>query len=429
MLFNFMGAFLMTFNKTDILLPKNADMERWSVVACDQYTSEPKYWGAVEDFIGDYPSTYNLILPEIYLENDDVDGRIKKVNNNMIEYINNDLFSVYESAYIYVERTQRNGKIRRGIIGAVDLEDYDYVKGSKSAIRATEGTVAERIPPRLKVRINAKLELPHVMLLIDDTKKNIIEKIGDDKSSMTKLYDFDMMMDSGRLKGWLLNDELAAYLESELSKLSEINEFNNKYSVNESSALAFAVGDGNHSLATAKEYYNLMKEKYGEKAKDMPARYALAELVNLHDDSLVFEAIHRVVFDIDVSDFENKLMSVCEIANSNEGQCFTFVTESEEKKLKLISPTANLTVGSVQSFIDRYISENGGRVDYIHGDDVVRELSTSSNACGIILDAMDKNDLFKTVIVDGALPRKTFSMGDACDKRFYNEARIINNDL
>lgn len=420
---------MMTFNKADILLPRNADMTKWSVVACDQYTSEPDYWKDVEDYIGEEPSTYNLVLPEIYLENSDVDEKIKMINQNMIDYIKNDLFTEYKGAYIYVERTQRNGKIRRGIIGAVDLEDYNYEKGSKSAIRATEGTVAERIPPRLKVRVNAKLELPHVMLLIDDAKKQIIEKIGENKASMKKVYDFDVMMNSGRLEGWLLTDNLADYLEAELSKLADLDAFNAKYGVNESSSLLFAVGDGNHSLATAKEYYKLMKQSYGEDIKNSPARYALAELVNLHDDSLVFEAIHRVVFNVDVADFEKKLLSLCEQTDTKEGQSFIFVTKEGQKTLKIKNPTANLTVGSVQNFIDKYIAENGGRVDYIHGDDVVCQLCCEDNSCGIILDAMDKNDLFKTVIVDGSLPRKTFSMGDAWDKRFYNEARIINNNL
>jgi len=417
----------MTFNRADILLPKDTDMTKWSVVACDQYTSEPGYWNDVEDFVGSEYSAYNLILPEIYLEENDVDTRIKKVNDNMIKYINKGLFNEYKNSYIYIERTQRNGKIRRGIVGAVDLEDYDYVKGSKSAIRATEGTVTERIPPRLKVRVNAKIELPHIMLLIDDNKKHIIEYISEKKDTLTKLYDFEVMMNSGSLKGWLLTDELSSFLEKELSKLSDINEFNEKYGVCETSALTFAVGDGNHSLATAKEYYNLMKQKYGDKAKSYPARYALAELVNLHDESLVFEAIHRVVFDIDPKKFMEELSKITE--PSSQGQKFTFVTADSTKELSITNPTANLTVGSIQNFIDDYISKHGGRVDYIHGDDVVINLCREHNACGIILSSMDKNDLFKTVILDGALPRKTFSMGDACDKRFYNEARIINNEL
>ncbi len=417
----------MTFNKADILLPKNADMTKWSVVACDQFTSEPKYWESVESFVGKDPSSYNLILPEIYLEDHGVDERIKTINQNMIDYVKNDIFAEYKGAYIYVERTQRNGKIRRGIIGMVDLEDYCYEKGSKSPVRATEGTVAERIPPRLKVRVNAKLEMPHVMLLIDDVKKQIIEKIGEEKASMKKIYDFDVMMDSGRLEGWLLTDALCDYLDTELSKLSSLDEFNYKYDVNEPSPLLFAVGDGNHSLATAKEYYKLMKKTHGESAENSPARYALAELVNLHDESLVFEAIHRVIFDVDTDDFEKNLMAMC--MEGKDGQSFTLVTKNGKKNLQIKKPTANLTVGSIQNFIDKYISEKGGRVDYIHGEDVVCQLSHDENACGIILDAMDKNDLFKTVIVDGSLPRKTFSMGDAWDKRFYNEARIINNSL
>lgn len=414
----------MTFNKVDILLPQNADMQKWSVVACDQYTSEPEYWTEVEKITKDAPSTYKLILPEIYLEDDDVDQKIKKVNENMLEYINKGILAEYKNSYIYVERCQRNGKIRCGIVGSVNLDDYDYTKGSKSPVRATEGTVAERIPPRLKVRLNAKLELPHVMLLIDDAKKEIIEHIGANKSAMKKVYDFELMMDSGHLTGWLLTDELSAYLEDKLSSLADIDAFNQKYNVSEEKPLVFAVGDGNHSLATAKEYYNIMKKEHGE---NTPSKYALAEIVNLHDESLVFEAIHRVVFDIDIEDFISELTKIS--SSCADGQSFVLVTPDSEQTLSIQNPTANLTVGSIQNFIDSYIAKKGGRVDYIHGDDVVRELCKKHNACGIILDAMDKSELFKTVILDGALPRKTFSMGDACDKRFYNEARIINNDI
>ncbi len=420
----------MTFNRADILLPKNRDMNKWSVVACDQYTSEPDYWNKVEEYVATAPSAFNLILPEIYLEGDDVDDRIKLINDNMIKFVDNGIFDEYKDSYIYIERTLRGGEVRQGIIGAVDLEDYDYSKGSKSAVRATEGTVAERIPPRLKVRINAKLELPHVMLLIDDRKKIVIDKIADSKTDMQKLYDFDLMMNSGHISAWLLNEEMADFLETELASLADINEFNDKYGVNEEMPLVFAVGDGNHSLATAKEYYRLQKEKYGDDAKNSPARYALAELVNLHDDSLVFEAIHRVVFDIDTDDFIKELSKLCTAAPvTSDTQSFHVICDGVNADFAIANPTANLTVGSVQNFIDDYISKKGGRVDYIHGEDVVRELSKAPNTCGIILDAMDKNDLYKTVILDGALPRKTFSMGDACDKRFYNEARIINNNI
>ncbi len=416
----------MTFSPADILIPKTQDKTSWSVVACDQYTSEAEYWEKVCDITKHKQSSFHIILPEIYLEEDGVDKRIEKINANMRSYCKDDIFDLYSSSYLYVERTQRNGKVRRGIIGAVDLDDYDYAKGSKSAIRATEGTVTERIPPRLKVRIDACLEMPHVMLLIDDRKKAIIEEISRHTDDFKKVYDFDLMMNSGHLTGWLINDEMSSYLQNELQKLSDISSFNEKYGVNETKPLVFAVGDGNHSLATAKEYYNQMKLK-GSDNVDL-ARYALVELVNLHDDSLVFEAIHRVIFDVNVADFESQLKALCKEGKTDGGQSFTLVTKNGEKDLTFVAPSANLTVGTLQNFIDTYISQNGGRVDYIHGEDVVKSLSNTETSCGILLDAMNKNDLYKTVIVDGALPRKTFSMGDACDKRFYTEARIINNN-
>lgn len=416
----------MTFKSADILVPKTDNLTAWSVVACDQYTSEPEYWEDVKKHTDNKISSYHLILPEIYLEEDDVDERIKKVNDTMLSYCQDNVFAEYKDAYFYIERTQRNGKVRRGIVGAVDLEAYEYTKGSKSAVRATEETVVERIPPRLKVRRNAKLELPHVMLLIDDRKKCIIEEIGKHTSEFEVVYDFELMQDSGHITGWLVNRQWSEYFESALKELSSLDGFNSKYDVNEPAPLVFAVGDGNHSLATAKEYYNEMKNN-GKADDSSPARYALAELVNLHDDSLVFEAIHRVIFDIDEEKFSEELGAVCN--ESKDGQSFVLVTSDGEKTLSFKNPTANLTVGSMQNFIDSFIKRYGGRVDYIHGDDVVRELSSKPNTCGIILDAMDKNDLFKTVIIDGALPRKTFSMGDACDKRFYNEARIINDNI
>lgn len=416
----------MTFQKSDILLPKTDDLTSWSVVACDQYTSQMDYWQEVEKITDNKLSTYHLVLPEIYLEEDNVSARIKNINDNMISYVNNNIFNEYKSSYIYVERVQKNKKVRKGIMGQIDLEDYDYNKGSKSRVRATEGTVTERIPPRLKVRIGAKLELPHIMLLIDDAKKTIIEEVGNHKDEFEKIYDFDLMMDSGHITGYLVNEKWSDFLTDSLEKLSDIDTFNSKYGVNEESPLVYAVGDGNHSLATAKEYYNTMKSQ----GKDTSlSRYALAELVNLHDESLVFEAIHRVVFDVNVKDFVSELSLICDEGKKENAQAFTLVTKDGEKEFSFKNPTSNLTVGTIEKFINDYIAKKGGRVDYIHGDDVVRDLSSSDKNVGIILDAMDKNDLFKSVVIDGALPRKTFSMGDAYDKRFYTEARIINDTI
>lgn len=413
----------MLFNRAEILLPKDADMTKWSVVACDQYTSEPEYWKTVENTVGRAPSAYNLILPEVYLESADVNGRIEAVNLKMEQYLSDGVFKKTEPCYIYVERTLKSGKIRRGIMGCVDLECYDYTPGSKTEIRATEKTVTERIPPRLKVRENARLELPHVMLLLDDSSKEIIEPLSAIRDTFKKVYDFDLMLSSGHLKGFVLSDDAARTLENKLSLLGKREIFEAKYGFSGENPLVFAVGDGNHSLATAKAYYEEIKKSAGEDAaKCSPARYALAELVNLHDDSLEFEAIHRAVFDIDPKKFTDGLMSIC---TEGEGsQSFTLIAGGDERRLCFKNPASEITVGSVQNYIDKYISENGGRVDYIHGEDVVRTLVSECSA-GILLDAMNKCDLFKTVIADGALPRKTFSMGEACDKRFYTEARII----
>ncbi|MDY3303561.1 MAG: DUF1015 domain-containing protein [Clostridia bacterium] len=419
----------MTFNRADILIPRGIDMTAWSVVACDQYTSQPEYWKEAEKETNGKPTALNIILPEVYLESDECEKRTENINAQMKKYISDGIFKTYRNCYIYVERTLKNGKIRRGIIGAADLEDYDYSKGSESPVRATEGTVSERIPPRLKVRMNAKLELPHVMILIDDRKKEILEYLNEKKSEMELIYDFDLMMDSGHLKGYLLNDELADYVEKKLETFSDKEYFEDKYSVKNKNPLVFAVGDGNHSLATAKEYYNEIKKKYGEKALSMPARYALAEIVNLHDDSLEFEAIHRVMFNIDSEKIKRELMKISSPEKNDIGQKFVFVSGDSEETLYITKPTANLTVGTIQNFIDEYIRKNGGEVDYIHGKDVVKNLSKDKNSCGFVFDAMNKNDLFKTVILDGALPRKTFSMGEACDKRFYTEARIINDEI
>lgn len=404
----------MVFNRANVLLPTNADMSKWSVVACDQYTSEPKYWEDVENFVGTSPSAYNLILPEMYLQCGDVGERIEKINSQMNRYLSDGVFASAGSCYIYVERTLRCGKVRKGVVGCVDLECYDYMPGSKSAVRPTEKTVVERIPPRLRVRENAPVELPHIMLLADDPNKILIEPLGEEKSKFEKLYDFDLMMSSGHITGYKLDDETAAAFEN---KLLSIGNDGSK------SALVFAVGDGNHSLATAKACYRNLKDKIGDAALASPARYALAELVNLHDDSLEFEAIHRVVFGVDKDKFTDGLLNICTQVDSAERD-FTLVTEEDDKPLKFNNPDSSLAVGCIQNYIDTYLAENGGSVDYIHGEDVARELAGEGNVA-IVLDAMKKSDLFKTVTEDGVLPRKTFSMGEACDKRFYVEARKI----
>lgn len=421
----------MTFKRADILLPKfskdSEKMQKWSVVACDQYTSEPDYWKSAEECIGCYESTLRLTVPEIYLNDADIDERIKNTNATMDDYVARDIFTEYKNSYIFVERTLKNGAKRLGVVGMVDLEDYDYAVGSKTKIRATEGTVVERIPPRLKVRCNAPVELPHIMMLIDDEDCDIIESNSALTSTFEKVYDFDMMLESGHITGYVMSDEAAEALDKKLAALDDIDAFNKKYGVNEENPLIYAMGDGNHSLATAKANYENLKKEIGEEAKNLPARYALCELVNLHDKSLEFEAIHRVVFSASGEGFLKALEAKYDVSydGSDCGQTFIFVLNGEEKKVTIKNPDEYLTVATVQKAIDEYIKEVGGEVDYIHGEDVVKKLSVDSKNFGIIFETMDKKDLYKSVILDGALPRKTFSMGEACDKRFYTEARKI----
>ena len=413
------------FKRGNILLPKNTDMTKWSVVACDQYTSEPEYWNSVREIVGSNPSTLNLTLPEIYLEESDVEERIKKINQNMEELVNMDFFNEYSDSMIYLERTQEDGKVREGLMGIVDLEDYSYEKGSQTLIRATEKTVIERIPPRVKVRENALLELPHIMILIDDEKKNIIESLKNKVTESDIVYDFDLMKNGGHIKGYLLNNETMDEVDERLKCLADKDYFENKYGVKDKGILLFAMGDGNHSLATAKACYENLKKEIGEKALSSKSIYALVEIVNLHSDALEFEAINRVIFNTDKDKFLNILQEYYTINKEGNGQEFRVVTDSIDEAWYIENPKSNIAVGSIQMFLDDYLKDNVGKIDYIHGEDVTKSLASKDNNVGFIFDAMAKEDLFKTVILDGALPRKTFSMGHANDKRYYLEARKI----
>ncbi len=417
---------MIPFKKANILLPKKVDMTKWSVVACDQYTSEPDYWKEVYEIVGDSPSTLNITLPEIFLEDASVKERITKINETMKEYLDKDLFTEYKDAMIYLERTQKDGRIREGLIGMVDLEDYSFEKGSQTLIRATEKTVIERIPPRLKVRENALLELPHIMILIDDSKKEIIEEVKNKVNDNEIVYDFDLMENGGHIKGYKLSDNVSDEIINKLEKLSDKTTFEKKYNVKDKGVLLFAMGDGNHSLATAKtNYENLKKTMTKEEYLNNPARYALVELVNLHSDALEFEPIHRVIFDTDVNDLIKELYKYYDINEEGKGQYFRLVTKDIDKKLYISNPKSNISVGSIQIFLDEYLSNHSGKIDYIHGDDTTINMGMQEGNVGILFEAMPKSELFKTVILDGALPRKTFSMGHSYDKRFYLEARKI----
>ena len=389
-----------SFSTANILLPKN-DFENWATIACDQYTSEPEYWEDVKVAAGDKPSALNIVLPEVYLSADN-SQKIDIINKNMQDYLDNNIFEEYSNSLIYVERIQSDGKCRRGIVGKIDLECYDYRSGTDAEIRATEQTVLSRIPPRVEIRKNAPLELPHVMLLFDDVKDVVFSYLSKNVNQFKKVYDFTLMCGAGSIKGYLLNDEA---IDKVLSMLHELKTQNNGF--------LFCVGDGNHSLATAKECYRLNNTE--------ASRYALTEIVNIHDAALEFEPIYRVVFGVDPEALIDEFVSV-----TGEGsQRFTCVFGDKTREI-FVKPTAKLAVGTLQTFLDEYVkSHTDAEVDYIHGEDSLKKLASRESTVGFIFDGMQKSELFDAVNADGSLPRKTFSMGHADDKRFYIEARKI----
>ena len=411
------------FYPADILLPQGCDMEKWSVVACDQYTSQPDYWDRVEEKVGDAPSTLRLMLPEIYL-GQSVGDRIEKINATMRDYLARGLFRTLEQSFVYTERRLACGKLRRGLVGAVDLEDYDYNSGAATLIRSTEGTVLDRIPPRVKVRENAPLELPHVMVLIDDPEKTLIEKTAADKEQFEKVYDFELMQGGGHITGYAVGGAYLEKIARALASLVSPAAFEKKYGVS-GPVMAYAMGDGNHSLATAKACWEQVKKGLTkEQAQTHSARFALVELVNIHDESLEFEPIHRVVFHTEPRKLLDGLFACYPgLKGQSSGSRVGYVAGGENGQFYFGGH--ELAVGQLQKFLDDYIGRFGGEVDYIHGEDVVRELCKKPGTVGFLLPAMGKSELFEAVIRDGALPRKTFSMGEACDKRYYLECRRI----
>ncbi len=400
------------FLPAEILLPKfrsdEEKMEKYAVIACDQFTSEPHYWEKARDIIGGDPSTLDLILPEVYL--DKADSMIGTIHEKMEEY---------EKAYltdevrgmIYCERTlPSNGRVRHGIIGMIDLNDFEYTKGSSAPIRSSEATVVERIPPRVKVRRGALLELPHVMVFYNDETDGLISYLQSKKAGFDKLYDFDLMQGSGNIKGFGLDRDTVLYVQNYLTENCVKD------------GLGLTVGDGNHSLASAKAYYEEMKSRYGKKADDMPCRYALVEIVNIHDEAIEFEPIYRLIKNKTVDDLINELSAKLDVRYEPTDKCFKYdiISDGATKTVYVNEPKTTLPVAELQAFLD----SGDYKIDYIHGIDSITALSVDGNI-GVVFEGMKKSELFPAVINDGALPRKTFSMGEAKDKRFYLEARKI----
>ena len=385
------------------MLPNINDLSRWAVIACDQFTSQPEYWDEVEKIAGSSPSAYNLILPEARLKADNSEA-ISRINESMADYLQRGIFTEYKNSYIYVEREMLDGSTRRGIIGAVDLEEYDYRPGTSPMIRATEETVSERIPPRKLIRRNAPLELSHVILLCDDERREIIEPLTLAKHSITKLYDFNLMLGGGRIRGWLvrgdhkraLNMRISSYIKRKSRELS----------------LVFAVGDGNHSLASAKACYE----------EGLTSRYAMVELENIHDEALKFEPIHRIVKNIDPENFIAEIKgSICSKSDSWPVKFFSGGKEGVIKISKSKGASALIV-------LQKYLDEKGCEIDYIHDTEALKELSNENGCLGFQMPEFDesaKRDFFKVISESGTLPRKTFSMGHAKEKRYYLEARRI----
>lgn len=424
-----------------LLMPREGiDLSKWAVIACDQYTSQPDYWNQADTIVGDAPSTLRLTLPEVYLEQPDVKERTAKIQQAMLRYQQDGTLTEYEPGMMLVERTTKSGT-RRGVVLSFDLEAYDYQAGSQSLIRPTEKTVVERIPPRLAVREGASLELPHIMLLIDDPDRKVIEPLFADKDGFRKAYDTDLMLDGGHLSGWFVPEgkETTALIER-LNGLADPETFNKKYGLTgEHAVLPYAVGDGNHSMATAKANWERIKQDLSEEERlDHPARFVLAEVVNIHDDSLEIEGIHRVLFHIhprevfQAADDFFRLhggMAYCgdpKTAPSTNVQSFPCIFHGEQVTLCIVDSPWALPVATLQNFLDDFLEKNPkSHIDYIHGADVVRELSQDARNMGFLLPDPAKEDLFRGVILDGVLPRKTFSMGEAQEKRYYMEARKI----
>lgn len=395
------------FKSTDILLPKDAPMETWAVIACDQFTSDHAYWKRVRKNTEGHPSTLNMILPEAELASSDA-ATIDSINACMRKYLAEDVFAVYPNCYVYIERTLVNGAIRQGMIGSVDLEHYHYDPSLHPKICATEMTVLERIPPRVAVRKDAELEFSHVLLLCEDPDFVLIEKVAAKKLQLPKLYEFDLMEGGGHIAAWLVSGEDAAEFDAALDQYEARN--------------TYLVGDGNHSLVTAKTIYDqLKKELPSQDAAVHPARYAMVELENVHSDAMVFEPIHRVLTNTDPAQLLKDMEAIC----APDGTCVTWFAGDATGKIYINTPKGELTVGVVQDFLDDWMKNHAAEIDYIHGDDEVAKLAKAENAIGFLLPSMDKSELFPFVQGGRTLPRKTFSMGHGCEKRYYLEGRKI----
>lgn len=399
------------FLPANILIPDGISNEKWAVVACDQFTSEPEYWKSVEKFVGEAPSTLKMIVPEAYLGDFDEEKGIKEIRKVMDEYLAKGIFKELKDSFVYVERKQNDGNIRYGLVGVVNLDEYDFSEKSNAAIIASEGTVLDRLPPRIRVRRQASLELPHIMALINDAGKTVIEPLAKKVSNLTKVYDFELMEEGGHLRGYHVSGSDAQEVITALDELHK-----------KSSAL-LVMGDGNHSLAAAKAYWDEIKQGLSdEEKKSHIAKYALVEINNVYDPAIGFEAIHRVLFECNADDFVKAFESAMPKGTDYE---ISWHAGGKSGKVGIAAKTIGDMLSVMQDFLDEYAEKNDLEQDYIHGDDVLLKLVETKNTVGLMLPSMGKSDFFDTVLNSGVFPRKSFSIGHARDKRYYMECRKI----
>ena len=408
------------FRPADILIPNNhISHNLWSVIACDQFSSEREYWQNVKKAVGSNPSTLNMIIPEAYLNEINEDNEINKISMTMEGYISQGLFKEIKNSYIYVERTLSDGSIRKGLVGIVDLEEYDflnpYSEANGAAIIASEGTAIDRLPPRIRIRTASLLEVPHVMTLIADINKSVIEPLESKACDLPLLYDVDLMEGGGRIKGFQVSGNLAEKVEKTLQELHTYSEENSK--------CFMIMGDGNHSLAAAKTYWDKIKPNLNYKMQEIhPARFALLEVNNIYDTAVKFEAIHRVLFNVDNEQFVDALKKSIPYGNDYE---IKILSSGKSENYSLSASSTGNVIEVVQVFIDDYIQKNGGNIDYIHDINAVEKLAENEDCIGIVLPTISKAEFFEAVADNGAFPRKSFSIGHARDKRYYMECRKI----
>lgn len=412
------------FKTGDFLLPRqDVNLTAWACVACDQFTSQPEYWEQVSQLVGNLPSTYKLVVPECYL--DEAAQRIPKAHAEMRSYLDNGIVqSAVKDGFILTERSTGSGA-RVGLVALIDLEGYDYHTGSRSFIRPTEGTILERLPPRMQIRRGASLEMSHVLLLISDPMASVVEPLYQKRSKLQKLYDFPLMMEGGHVTGYAVTSpqDIAAVQEALLALQAQLTG---------QDPFLFAVGDGNHSLAAAKACWDEIKPTLPPAAQENhPARFALVEMENIHDDALLFEPIHRVVTGYDGDVFMDEWAAYAvqhgmSLAGGTGAQEMVCIFEGKQVNVGVTGSAQPLAVGTLQAFLDEWLpSHPGVSLDYVHGEEAVRKLAAAPDTIGFLLPAPNKQDLFSSVQRMGALPRKTFSMGEAHEKRYYLETRRL----